>query len=362
MENRKSLRFFCVSNTKKFNILCWFFFSKKERIKKLKRSLDNLVSNDVLVDIEFYRSEFSSFSQKKTFFFTVKGYLKSESGKWKVMGSGEEYNEELAALKAFSEFFERLGGLIFNIQSEFLKNKERVRSTNGCAAHFSIKKAKEKSYFELIERDAFLSHWYTRTQADKLECPLFMRSFLNKISSLNFNLNFYNLISADKRSKTILCLIKREKYVEERFNVFLGLSSGTNLKKSILKSFDEANRFFNEYFLKNQEGKPRDINCDYLRDRDLSNLIKFQDITKEDEFDFLNHEGPRKKWKRYGYSVEYKLLPVPKDLAGEFFVVNAKSSDLQDLDFFKQPKLNKKRLSFFCEKWNEKDIRKHPIP
>jgi hypothetical protein len=74
-----------------------------------------------------------------------------------LLVTGEADKKELAITKAVAEFIERC------VLIESSANQPEIKTSNGWAAHTSEIEAQENAVRELVERDAVLRHWYTRT-------------------------------------------------------------------------------------------------------------------------------------------------------------------------------------------------------
>jgi hypothetical protein len=74
-----------------------------------------------------------------------------------ILVTGEANTKDLAITKAVAEFIERC------VLIEFSKKHHDVKTSNGWAAHTNSESAQENAIRELVERDAVLRHWYTRT-------------------------------------------------------------------------------------------------------------------------------------------------------------------------------------------------------
>lgn len=74
-----------------------------------------------------------------------------------ILVTGEADNKELAITKAVAEFIERC------VLIEASINQPWIKTSNGWAAHTSEFEAQKNAVRELVERDAVLRHWYTRT-------------------------------------------------------------------------------------------------------------------------------------------------------------------------------------------------------
>ncbi len=118
----------------------------------------------------------------------------------KIFGYGEDESKCFAKLKAINELLER---------ECCFENKKRFGklSSNGVASHENQRKSSEAAIRELLERDAFLRHWLTKTPFDedvtKYNC---IRSFINYLSGINHKLKILstNLSSIDVKIALII--------------------------------------------------------------------------------------------------------------------------------------------------------------
>lgn len=85
--------------------------------------------------------------------FNIAGRLNNKP----LLVTGEADSVELAVTKAVAEFIERCTLI------EYGKVHTEVKTSNGWAAHTNENSAQENAIRELVERDAVLRHWYTRT-------------------------------------------------------------------------------------------------------------------------------------------------------------------------------------------------------
>ncbi|OYZ24306.1 MAG: hypothetical protein B7Y39_01235 [Bdellovibrio sp. 28-41-41] len=85
--------------------------------------------------------------------FNIAGKLNGKS----MVATGEADNKVLAITKAVAEFIERCTLI------DYAENNKKIKTSNGWAAHTEFKKSQENAIRELVERDAVLRHWYSRT-------------------------------------------------------------------------------------------------------------------------------------------------------------------------------------------------------
>jgi hypothetical protein len=89
----------------------------------------------------------------RKFAFNISGLIDDKS----VTATGEADIRELAITKAVAEFIERCALI------DFSSNRSDINSSNGWAAHTEARSAEDNAIRELVERDAVLRHWYSRT-------------------------------------------------------------------------------------------------------------------------------------------------------------------------------------------------------
>lgn len=81
-------------------------------------------------------------------------------------GYGEGETELLTFQKSIAEAVER-------VIYKSIKPYYRLNSSNGWAAHLTAKKAKQSALNELLERDATLAHWLTKTPFNEIDPATF---------------------------------------------------------------------------------------------------------------------------------------------------------------------------------------------
>ncbi len=92
----------------------------------------------------------------RSYSFNIAGKINGKN----ILVTGEADTKDLAITKAVAEFIERC------VLIESSVNKHEIKTSNGWAAHTSEIEAQENAIRELVERDAILRHWYTRTSFD----------------------------------------------------------------------------------------------------------------------------------------------------------------------------------------------------
>ena len=154
---------------------------------------------------------------------------------FKVIGRGTSTCENTAIRIAFAEAYERL-----------IVKENRLLSTNGCAVHLDVEKAKANALAELKERDCFLFHHH-----------------------FGFNKNFKTVETPDNLLRLVIDVsvnveTLQYKTIEDFFSItsiefqegiVLGISLNTTPSISLEKSFIEAYRqyiYFNAFSTNNK--------------------------------------------------------------------------------------------------------------
>lgn len=154
-----------------------------------------------------------------------------------IIGCGEDCeSEDLAKEKAISELIERLCLKSFCTENQFKS------TSNGWAAHPHLELAKFASVFELIERDAAVSHWLTKTPMYMVETSSILpNTFIRELSLSEFN-ELVCLVSFDFSGPLVTILLKNpEGYV------ISGHASGVSFKKCVQAATIEACRAAHHY-------------------------------------------------------------------------------------------------------------------
>lgn len=142
-------------------------------------------------------------------------------------GYGEGEIEILAYEKAICELFER----------ELMKRSALYggkTTSNGVAAHRFLYLAKHAARDELIERDAFLRHWLTKTSFTRVETPTFLKRYSKPIHESG-----HELIHATTHlgaKKTAIAIIINRK----SGGFLIGSALKANLSEGLHKATREA--------------------------------------------------------------------------------------------------------------------------
>jgi thiazole/oxazole-forming peptide maturase SagD family component len=115
-------------------------------------------------------------------------------------------------------------------------------NTNGCAAGFTYKEAILAGFFELVERDAFLVHWLSKTPPTILEIdstneyiPM-LKNLRKALSSFGYEIYIMD-ITTDIGYPTACCTVVRW---GKNFDIHISAASGFSIVESIIKSLKEV--------------------------------------------------------------------------------------------------------------------------
>ena len=159
--------------------------------------------------------------------------IDAKLGTRKLTASGEADSLELARTKAQSELIERWALLSSS-------DCQQAETSNGWAAHPNRDQAKLNAVFELVERDAALSQWYSATplfQIPNNELPARFREWTTKELSRSEFPELSVMISTKGIGPSVMCILKNE----NGFGVS-GHATRRTLDESIAAALAEACR------------------------------------------------------------------------------------------------------------------------
>lgn len=174
-----------------------------------------------------------------------------------VLGIGTAASRELALTKACAELLER---------SVFALHKEG-RNTSGWAAYRSEVGARQRAKLELLERDAFLSHFLTRTPFPdvtndrRLKPDPVYSHFRRRLREVGVDLKVGHLGKIG-RFHIVVCAAFGDRRPQRRFGVTLGLGANARLQTAVRHGLCEI--FFD--VMRVIFGRPRVLSAqDFLR-------------------------------------------------------------------------------------------------
>lgn len=155
-------------------------------------------------------------------------------------GFGTDHNYDLAVEKAYSEFVER------KTFQELHRTFGLFHTSNGFAAHIDFKNSKQSSVYELIERDALLLTWHSKTAPYWLTESEARALILSENLEINYNHKKYglklNLGIVAKHRNVFTCVAK----VEGKNCFYIDTKTGKNIK-TILNALIESISFYSHY-------------------------------------------------------------------------------------------------------------------
>jgi hypothetical protein len=270
-------------------------------------------------------------------------------------GRGIDQSLDIAFTKACVEAVER-----------YICDEHNIYST-GVAGYHDIEQAKLNAKFELLERDAFLSHYLTKTPMKLIEPEVHLRidfiKIQEKLKEQNVKLEFYKLSSAYSL-EIVLCLS-----ILNQGGFIIGLSCSTSLAKSQEKAFLEClsntvayleghcpKAINEELFLAKENTKSLDHFCLNLNDGEVN---KLETIIENNQVTLKEVKMP---------NIEYEALSFREGIFNDYPLefVRAKSNHVQNIFYGKtqETKLNIKRLNEFTLKEvknSDLEFRPHPI-
>ncbi len=173
---------------------------------------------------------------------TLKHFIVRDSTGEKGFGSDHDYL--IAIEKAYSEFIER------KTFHELNRMFNQFKTSNGFAAHLNVSNATIASRNELIERDALLLTWHSKTAPYWIECSEIKNLLTNENLELFLN---HNKITLKVKfgiiatcNETITCIVSIQgQYKGKRF-FYIDTKAGSNLS-ILINSLLESISFYSHH-------------------------------------------------------------------------------------------------------------------
>lgn len=161
-------------------------------------------------------------------------------------GFGADHNYTVAIHKAYSEFIERNTFKFLNVSFNDFK------TSNGFSAHLTSEEARLNSIYELIERDAFLLSWHSKTAPYWLQMDDYNKLLSISNNEIVKNHTDHNLelqlgIIA-KTGQVLTCIAKVSGVYKRKKFFFIDTKSGENLAET-LNSLVESVSFFSHHIV-----------------------------------------------------------------------------------------------------------------
>ncbi len=109
-------------------------------------------------------------------------------------------------------------------------------SSNGVAAHTNFEEALIRSVYELIERDAFMLHWFNQIPATIIEHPVALQERISHLEALGFRIYFLRLNCLVATTIMVILTRKGEKYPR----LLLGLATSGDPAIAAAKALEEV--------------------------------------------------------------------------------------------------------------------------
>lgn len=381
--------FICIQKLRKF-------FPKKEYLKILKNAAYDLINGGLIKEIKVVKEGKKCPWDPKLKFYHVMGIVVGSDDNSRICSTGDGYSSSRCLMVAWMEFFERLSMKIaFKTASEMNNQipfslypfkvipsyRFNISSSNGCAIHFQIIEAIKNAILELIERDAFLCHWYTKTPAyivdiDNPNMPRPVKLMNKFLTETGWDLYCYKLNAIVPGTHiAIMFCIHRD--VTRKVRSFLGIGCDLNLKSAILKAYVEIAKFFTKMHNVNNLDEILNFLPKAPEKHAAGRLAIYQYSDRIKEFDFFKKSASMttSEWSQSNLKtknflkkafrslpmLQLKSLEIPTSLKNIVYSVKAFDPTLQDCDFESSPKFNYERLKNFSGSDKIYNVL-HPIP
>jgi ribosomal protein S12 methylthiotransferase accessory factor YcaO len=309
-----------------------------------------------------------------------------------VSGSGDAEDFDNAFFVAIFEALERLAYFRSKSSSQFsfamdvrqgFRNTQGVRSASsstGASIHNTPARALLSGILEIIERDAYLCHWYTARPPQQIS-PSHIKSYCYaacKAHELGVNLGVFLLSSAVPSVKVVLVTVydPRQRFGNTGF--CSGLAAAFSVEVAIVKALFELDRFVYLWHSLGVQATSVSLQRDhpmfrfyhYLQISNLSDLAVFlaqgSDVQENVSEDV--NKGVAVDWKKLaellhenGHDVYVQPLSVPKSLQTQMYCCQVVVPTLQKLDYEDEPNLNVARLAGFSSSGRIRNLI-HPLP
>lgn len=239
-------------------------------------------------------------------------------------GTGSDTTKEVAFLKAQSELIERL---IINIKRGMTTSKT---TSNGFAAHTSLERAKRSALSELLERDLFLTSWFSGHYPswNIKDINLLDLSFLNSNIDLFQQRDLGLKIGYIGRCGDYHCLVAVLFDLKERFGGIFAAVADQDMNSALKKVIIDQRRMAT-YILNS-------INSNLPIYREDSHLIKPSDHQNHylnlKRKDFINDyiNTSREPIELSPIKTNYTIFELPEAISNSINVVQCRSEEVQD--------------------------------
>lgn len=150
------------------------------------------------LSIELFHNDLHSSLKNATslaFYRTTMNYKGRSFG-----GNGSSTQAEHALLKSIVETIERAAAI----------GHLQLKDSNGKACHFEPQLAIDAAKLELIERDAFFSHFLTLTPFLSAPTHPNLNQTISRLAKNNIEVNFYSMQSISSKIETVICKLSMQ--------------------------------------------------------------------------------------------------------------------------------------------------------
>jgi ribosomal protein S12 methylthiotransferase accessory factor YcaO len=292
-------------------------------------------------------------------------------------GSGHSRDRELARVIALAELFERL-----SISMHVFGFATRTRigaatqpivvdwSSNGASFHSSAVAALKGALCELLERDAFLTHWYA---GRPLPCRDPDNALAARFARAGWKLREHSFRHDKVEAACVYLSVIREQPIADGWNFFLGCGAAPTYREATTKATNELLRMFRTwqaaYDVLDQSAQ---VSAEILANV-LSRLVVYQRPEYIREFERMTSARSRAPQPiksrtdrefvvdcmRALGDVRVVPLPVPQNLHAHVYSVKAGSAQLQNVDWSTPPQYNVARIR---ERYGTRKLNAFPHP
>ncbi len=307
-------------------------------------------------------------------------------------GSGDAKTREQAEMLAVFELLERFTyqeqklreplkhAIAFTKQGTHSVHKEYIPlSTTGTAVHSVPSQAVLSGLLEVVERDAYLCHWYSGIRPEQVR-PVYLSEFRyaeEKARERGLSLAVFRLRSVTPQLHTVLVTVFDPQMRFENNGFCSGLATSQSFDFALKKAFFELDRFVNARFEVGPHWKDVFLSEDHpmfrfyyylsperLPDLDifLSNENLAVDLQKSPDTSL--HSCQAVLASVVDSCKEFFVYPLPlyRDVSFYNYCCLVHIPSLQSLDYARVPILNEKRLCEFAQGKKEFRHLLHPLP
>lgn len=272
-----------------------------------------------------------------------------------LVGSGEAGSRRRATLIAASETAERWGHYLSFLQSD--RHLGIIKTSSGCAFHTAPDQARLSACLEIVERDPFLTRWYSGLPLACFRPDLYpglaaVEAFVRQRGGV---LRVHHDICAQAHA-IVLTAHFPSRVRDDRLSFFCGLGSGLCQGEAVARARKELLRFLRLYLDRDIDHRLR--LSQVRRASSEGRLWLYQQAEAQELYlsrcRAAGEPPPAAAWEGGGeawlawfvehHPITFEPLPLPPDLALFGAAVRAVSTQHQVLDYFDRPSVNLSRV------------------